>query len=217
MLDDKKRFPSSQYSWSSTVAKQIRHPSILHTSRKARAEGLRHYELCRENSKASSNSQRRRGVYWWRNVISIKFAVDVFHLKSPKQAGDPPNGPDSVNTYNFEPDLLRWLQHFAPIYSTEAYSRPWTPSNLLKAASIHTFMAIFPEGFTGFSPMASIQGDCLDKIRGTLLPELWDERDFIYFLSGKWRKGMTMTMTMCLVLLLVLYIVDGGGQPAKHQ
>ena len=190
---------------------------MIHTSQEARAEGLRYYELCRERPKSPSNSQRQRGVYWWTNIIFVNFAVDVFHLKPPKRAGDPSNGPDSVNIYNFEPDVLRLIQHFALIYNIDAYYTSWTPSNLLKAASIHTFMAIFPEGFTGFSPMASIQGDCLDKIRGTLLPELWDERDFIYFLSGKWRKGMTMTMTMCLVLLLVLYIVDGGGQPAKHQ
>jgi hypothetical protein len=121
ILDDRQRFPSSRYSWSSTVPRQRRHPSMIHTSQEARAEGLRYYELCRERPKSPSNSQRQRGVYWWTIVIFVNFAVDVFHLKPPKQAGDPSNGPNSVNIYNFEPNILRLIQHFALIYNIDAY------------------------------------------------------------------------------------------------
>jgi hypothetical protein len=134
ILDDRQRFPCARYSGSSTVAKQRRHPSLLHTSREARAEGLGVLRAVEGEVQEFIQLQCRRGVYWWRNVIFLNFAVDVFHLKSPKQAGDPLNG--SVNAYNFEPDLLCRMQHFALIYSTEVYYKSWALSNLLKGASI---------------------------------------------------------------------------------
>jgi hypothetical protein len=154
ILDDRQRPPSNRYSWSSTVPQQQRHPGILHTSKEARAEGMRHYELCWEKTKGSSNAQHRRGIHWWANAVFVNFHVDVFHLKSPKWLENPSGLAGLLDNYNFESDVIHRIQHFALIYSTMAYYRCWSPSN--KAASIRSFTVIFPAGFT---PGATVEGD----------------------------------------------------------
>jgi hypothetical protein len=150
-LDEKQRLRSSVYTWKSTVLKQRRHPSILHTSQEAREEGLRYYELCKEKSKVSSSGsgRRRHGRRLYKNTVYINFSVDVFRLRTPQRVSQPGNTDGvSVDTYNFEADILLRMKNFALIYNTDAYYKSWTPFFLLKAASIQTFTATFPDGFT---------------------------------------------------------------------
>jgi hypothetical protein len=99
---------------------------------------------------------------------------------------EPGNRGVSVNTFNFEPDILVRMKHFALIYNTDAYYRSWTPSYLLKATSIQTFTAVFPDGFTLTD---TIEGDLIRQDTHNTIVRTLGKEGFELLFRWEMEKG----------------------------